>query len=1415
MKIGIQFKRYSRLSVILRWTSVLFFILLICEKKSDAQWRIPTPRDTVTVPANQSSYVTSKIFLTAGGVDMWVSPSGTFTENDGTLTFGMDGAYTDLINGSSLIPQAQNPPDYGGKIHNYSFTVTTIPGGSNETPFISLENSYQANHIYTAHYPSQGNRFQFRIRAEKAVDYPRATGSLVVKMARWTAGIAIENAILDFGNVLIGSSKPILDSIASYGLDPLQIDSIKVIDPIGLGDYSFLSERNNRFTLPTEQTNQLKISFSPSLRGPISAELHIYSHNADPVSRLTIIYLNGFGVAPDFGVGPSQIDFGKVRIGYPKVGFTQISNSKGNATLHVNTNTQYQQYQPVPPPVAFSFAPQTVPPLDITSGSIGQIRTIFSPSVRTKYQGVLRVRADNVPFDSVQITGEGAQPIPVLTPPKNSDLDFGYVYNGNTNTETVTLTNTGNWTASVILARISGSFKSMFTFSPADSEFNVEPDSGRVFTIAFHPGTGQDSLHILGYFELVYDDNTIDTIRLVGVEIQPEVLISPLSHDFGRVKVGASKQDTVTYVRTTPKANSSVRLQEDVRPGVYFSEVGKIGTINPGENIPFVCKFKPTVPGPATAWAYITANGKRDSIQLTGIGAVAKAIFNPTPVNYGIVPSNHPDTLSTNLKDSGDYALQVDSIKINGADSNDFHILWQTNGTTPNPPFTIDPDSSINIEVWFATNALTGAVHQADLCVYYHDGTSDCIPIQAIEEAQYLQFAQSSVDFGKQRIRTHTQAPGVFRNGSNKPLSVGAVTATSAANVFSLIDTLPTVKAQSRDSVLVDFFPQTRGFFTGYLHAFGGDIKTDSIQLRGQGAAPLPEFSTAVVDFGIVVLNTTKVDSFELQDTGDWFLKAVKIEKISDKYSEFNYSKGSQLSIASDSIGEKQYSTYQVTFRPTQTVVYHSAKLLFTFDDSTQGVVKLIGYDESPTVVLDADTMNFGKVRLGTPPPSNVVNIVSTSRKTLTVQNLGLSTSAPGNTFVSTPASGPVTIPPQTLYPVNITFQPPAIGTFTATLLASGNDVRNDSVSLFITGIGAAPVTVLSSKILDFGTLFPGYSASRSLTISDSGNWELSVAKVDVVGTNKADFTLRNIPPQFTILEDSSSPYIVDFLGTTPYQAAPRTAQIIFTLDDGSTFTVDLIEQDIEPIKVDLRMDNARARLGDVVYPCLRLKTDLPDSLHILDLKGVITYDATLFDLDRTGVRAGDMIIKLGNWKLISNSADLPGQFTYELQGTSTPLSKAGSLLRLKFAPRNTDPLGAKSPLQNTQFSFPLRTELNPLVTDAILVVDSTCGDINLESGSATANMIDQNMPNPFGPKIGNNETQIPFDIGFDNTSVTIRLLDVSGHEVARPVDKVSFNQGRYTVKIDASLFNSTGMYFYEFRAGDGKPIYKKMVVSK
>ena len=166
-------------SVIRRTVLAAFLLILTFSFSAQAQWRTVTPRDTVIVPANQKTFVTTKIVLSTG-VDMLVSPWSTFNENDGSNTFGMDAAYTFSVNGSSLIPQALNPPLYSGKQDLYEFTITTIPGFP-ESKFQPIENTYQSSHNYTSHVASQGQKFQFRILGDKDADYPRATGALNVR----------------------------------------------------------------------------------------------------------------------------------------------------------------------------------------------------------------------------------------------------------------------------------------------------------------------------------------------------------------------------------------------------------------------------------------------------------------------------------------------------------------------------------------------------------------------------------------------------------------------------------------------------------------------------------------------------------------------------------------------------------------------------------------------------------------------------------------------------------------------------------------------------------------------------------------------------------------------------------------------------------------------------------------------------------------------------------------------------------------------------------------------------------------------------------------------------------------------------------------------------------------------------------
>ena len=82
-----------------------------------------------------------------------------------------------------------------------------------------------------------------------------------------------------------------------------------------------------------------------------------------------------------------------------------------------------------------------------------------------------------------------------------------------------------------------------------------------------------------------------------------------------------------------------------------------------------------------------------------------------------------------------------------------------------------------------------------------------------------------------------------------------------------------------------------------------------------------------------------------------------------------------------------------------------------------------------------------------------------------------------------------------------------------------------------------------------------------------------------------------------------------------------------------------------------------------------------------------------------------------------------------------------------------------------------------------------------------------QNLPNPFNPT-----TKIKYEIPIDE-SVSLKIYDGIGREVASPVNNEYKKAGSYTVEWNASKISS-GVYFYKLQAGDFMNV-KRMVLIK
>jgi len=83
-----------------------------------------------------------------------------------------------------------------------------------------------------------------------------------------------------------------------------------------------------------------------------------------------------------------------------------------------------------------------------------------------------------------------------------------------------------------------------------------------------------------------------------------------------------------------------------------------------------------------------------------------------------------------------------------------------------------------------------------------------------------------------------------------------------------------------------------------------------------------------------------------------------------------------------------------------------------------------------------------------------------------------------------------------------------------------------------------------------------------------------------------------------------------------------------------------------------------------------------------------------------------------------------------------------------------------------------------------------------------------QNYPNPF-----NAETTITYELR-QNSSVSIEIYNLRGQKVQTVVEDKFYQQGYHSVKIDAGLLSS-GIYFYQLKAGEHFAQMKKMIVLK
>jgi hypothetical protein len=177
-----------------------------------------------------------------------------------------------------------------------------------------------------------------------------------------------------------------------------------------------------------------------------------------------------------------------------------------------------------------------------------------------------------------------------------------------------------------------------------------------------------------------------------------------------------------------------------------------------------------------------------------------------------------------------------------------------------------------------------------------------------------------------------------------------------------------------------------------------------------------------------------------------------------------------------------------------------SARYNFTFANGTLAITA-----SAPAVMLSPTSLSFGIVAAGK-TVTLPVTLTNTGTAGLTVSSIifyGANNSAFGH---SSNCGGGVSIAPGSSCTIQVTFTPPATGSYSATMNVTDTAPSSPQI-VAVSGSGPlAPAVSLSPTALNFGSIAPGTTATLPVTLTNTGTANLTVTSISFSGANASAF---------------------------------------------------------------------------------------------------------------------------------------------------------------------------------------------------------------------------------------------------------------------------------------------------------------------
>jgi len=590
---------------------------------------------------------------------------------------------------------------------------------------------------------------------------------------------------------------------------------------------------------------------------------------------------------------PTGVDFGDVTVETSSTQTVVVTNlGHSNATISAATVTGS----------GFNYMGPALP-LTLSRGQSVNLTISFAPSAAGVSSGNLSLSTSgNVSPNSVPLTGTGVQSQQtLLLTVSPQSVSFGNVPVGSNGSQTVSLLNTGNGPVNVSQATMAGNG---FGMSGLAVPMTLGPGQSTAFTVSFAPaGAGSAS----GNISVVSNAaNSVSTVALSGMGVQPQISAAPGSVSFGTVTVGQTSSQAVTL---TNAGGAPLNITQLAGPGTGFSLTGLALplTLAPGKSTAFTVSFTPTSGASSSSSLMLMSNAPTSptTIPLSGAGSAQVLQLTPstTALSFGNQTLNASATQSVTLTNTGNSAVSISQVNVAGTG-------FSLNGSAP--VVTLSAGQAASFSVTFTPTVAGNATGSASV-VSTAANSPLSISLAGGGVQPQISVVPGSVSFGTVTVgQTNSQTITLSNPGTaNLTVTQSAGPGTG----FGLTGlALPLTLAAGKSTAFTVSFTPTSGTNSSSSLTLISNAPNSptTIPLSGTGLAPVLQLtpSTTSLSFGSQALNASATQSVTLTNTGN---AAVSISQVNVTGTGFTLSGSAPLV----TLSAGQAASFSVTFTPT------------------------------------------------------------------------------------------------------------------------------------------------------------------------------------------------------------------------------------------------------------------------------------------------------------------------------------------------------------------------------------------------------------------------------------------------------------------------------------------------------------------